>query len=121
MNDELKQQINNWLRNAPSVHGTLVRGIRFPDETFVADVDSRDFSLTAMEQAWRSVADTFQVLAAQQMPAVRLTWMFERAALHCARREDGAILGVFVSRKQRDTDMAGLDGLMQEFQGLAGG
>jgi len=116
--NEIKLQITNWLRRTPSVRGVLVRGIRFADQTFVCDFDSPDFSAGALEQAWRSVADTFQVLAAQRLAATRLTWVYERSVLHCARRHDGSVLGVFVARKQAETNSEGIDQLLSEFMSL---
>lgn len=118
MNEASADQTIRWLRRAPSVRGTLVRGIRFADETFVSDVDSRDFPVSALEAAWRLVADTFAVLRAQHLPPTRLTWVYERTVLHCVQRADGAILGVFVTKKKTETDPAGLDRLLTEFQSL---
>lgn len=119
MSAELKERITHWLQTTPTVRGALVRGVRFADETFVSDVDARDFSATALEQAWRLVADTFEVLSAQRLPPSRLTWVHEKTILHCVQREDGAILGVFLSRKVTDTDPMALEKLLSEFQGLA--
>ena len=118
MSEESKTRITDWLHATPTVRGALVRGIRFADETFVCDVDSRDFPATALEQAWRLVADTFQVLSAQRLPPTRLTWVHEKTVLHCVRRADGAILGVFLSRKTNEGDPVALDRLLLEFQGL---
>jgi hypothetical protein len=118
MSEENKEQISQWLRTYPAVRGVLVRGIRFADETFVTDVDARDFPATALEQAWRLVADTFQVLSAQRLPPTRLSWVHERTVLHCVQRPDGAILGVFLSRKTADADPQAVDKLLAEFQGL---
>ena len=103
------------------MRGVLVRGIRFADETFVCDFDSRDFPLSALEQAWRSVADTFEVLAAQRLPPTRLTWTFERAVLHSVRRVDGAILGAIVGKKVTGADPEGLERLLAEFEALDAG
>ncbi|MCC6819663.1 MAG: hypothetical protein V9H26_06345 [Verrucomicrobiota bacterium] len=118
MSEAIQDQTTRWLRTAPSVRGTLVRGIRFADETFVTDVDARDFPVSALETAWRLVADTFAVLRAQHLPPTRLTWVYERTVLHCVQRADGAILGVFVAKKSAETDPAGLDRLLSEFQTL---
>ncbi len=115
MSEESKDRFTQWLRTSPAVRGALVRGIRFPDETFVSDMDARDFPNTALEQAWRMVADTFQVLRAQRVPATRLTWVHERTVLYCVQRADGAILGVFFSRRTA-ADPAALDKLLLEFQ-----
>ena len=118
MSEAIQDQTTQWLRMAPSVRGTLVRGIRFADETFVSDVDSRDFPTSALETAWRLVSDTFEVLRAQHLPPTRLTWVYERTVLHCVQRADGAILGVFVTKKSTEADPAGLDRLLTEFQSL---
>lgn len=116
MHQESKQHLSEWLRGAPFIPGVLVRGIRFADETFVCDLDSRDFPAAALEQAWRSVADTFQVLFAQRLPATQLTWVYAGAMLHCARRSDGAILGVFVSRKHSQVNLSAIENLLAEFR-----
>jgi hypothetical protein len=118
MSEESKEQISKWLRAAPAVRGMLVRGVRFPDQTFVSDVDARDFPLAALEQAWRVVDDTFQVLSAQHFPPTRLSWVYERLILHCVQRADGTILGVFLARKNTETDTEGLNRLLTEFQSL---
>lgn len=118
MSEESKELISQWLRAAPTLTGTLVRGVRFPDQTFVSDMDSRDFPAGALEQAWRVVGDTFQVLSAQHFPPTRLSWVYERSVLHCVQRTDGAILGVFLARKGGEVDAGGLNRLLSEFQGL---
>jgi hypothetical protein len=118
MSEQIKQQISVWLNQAPRIQGALMRGVRFGDETFFSDTDSRDFSVGAMEQAWRSIADTFQVLAAQQLAPTRLTWTHERAIVHCARRADGAILGVVTMKQQADADAELVKRLLEEFQSL---
>ncbi len=118
MTEEAKQQITRWLEALPSLRGGLVRGVRFPDETFVSDFDSRDFPVTALEQAWRSVADTYQVLTAQQFPPSRLTWVYERTLLLCVMRNDGAIFGMFVAKKGAEANQPEFDHLLTEFQSL---
>jgi hypothetical protein len=118
MSEKRKERIVEWLRAAPVVRGMLMRGIRFPDQTFVSDEDPKDFPAAGLEQAWRLVGDTFQVLSAQQFPPSRLSWVYERVVLHCAQRPDGAILGIFLSRRNVEADSAGLNRLLAEFQGL---
>jgi hypothetical protein len=118
MSDVSKEQIEQWFRATPVVRGVFVRGIRFADETFLTDVDVRDFPAAALEQAWRVVADTFQVLSAQRLPPTRLTWVHEKTTLHCAQRSDGAILGVFLSRKVAEADSVGLEKMLSDFQQL---
>lgn len=115
MSEESKEKIVQWLRTTMVVRGVLVRGIRFADETFFSDVDAREFPTAALEQAWRIVADTFEVLKAQRLPPTRLIWVHEKTTLHCAQRADGTILGVFVSRKTAEVDTATLERTLAEF------
>jgi len=119
MDEGSKDRIAKWLSTAPIVRGMLMRGVRFPDQTFISDVDARDFSASALEQAWRVVDDTFQVLTAQHFPPTKLSWVFERSVLHCVQRADGAILGIFLARKNVEVDTIALNRLLTEFQGLA--
>jgi len=103
----------------PTVRGTQLRAVRFPDQTFVSHGAEKDFPASGLEQAWRVVNDTFQVLTAQRFPPSRLSWVCGRATLHCVQRADGAMLGVFSTRKANELDNEGLNRLLNEFLGLA--
>jgi hypothetical protein len=116
VSEETKEQLADWLRRAPSARGVLVRGLRFTDQTITCDLDSRDFPVSALEQAARSVADTFQVLNAHRLAPIRLIWHYSRAALHCACREDGTMLVAVALTKPGETDLEGLGRLMSEFR-----
>lgn len=118
MSEDKNTQITQWLRTYPAVRGVLVRAIRCADETFVTDGEAREFPAPALEQAWRLAADTFQVLSAQRFPPTRLTWVHERTMFHCAKRADGAILGVFLARTSTEADPMAVEKLLTEFQGL---
>ena len=118
ISEVLKEQTTEWLRRAPSVRGVLMRGIRFTDQTIVCDVDSRDITTAALEEAYHSVADTFQWLSARQMPPTRLMWSYDRIGLNCVRREDKTILGALTSAKPGETDWPGLRRQLAEFQTL---
>ncbi len=115
MSETSKEQILRWLRATAVARGVLVRGLRFADETFFSDVDAREFPTTALEQCWRIIADAFQVLRAQRLPPTRLTWVHAKTTLHCAQRADGVILGVFVSRKNEEADVAAVERMLAEF------
>lgn len=117
--DALKEAATEWLRRAASVRGVLLRGLRFPDQTIVCDVDSRDLTAAALEQAYRAVADTFQWLLPRQIPSARLVWSYDRTALHCVRRADKTILGAMVSTKPGEADLPGLERQLAEFVTLA--
>jgi hypothetical protein len=114
-----KQLITQWLTTAPLLRGTLVRGIRFPDQSFVTDLDPQEFPAGALEQAWRLVSDTFDVLSAQRLPPTRLIWVYDRTVLHCVRHPEGAILGVCLARKNAESELDALNRLLTDFQFLA--
>ena len=116
MSEASKHRISQWLTAAPLVRGTLVRGVRFPDQTFLSDVDARDFPAGALEQAWRLVGDTFDVLSAQRLPPRRLIWVYDRTVLHCVQHPSGAILGVCLSRKSSDAAPEELERMLAEFR-----
>ena len=120
MSDVTTEHITHWLRSTKAASGTIVRGVRFADETFVSDVDTKDYPALALEQAWRIVSDAFQILSAQKLPPTRLSWVYEKAVLHCVRRGDGAIFGVFVTKKAADVDMNGLNRMLNEFLHMTG-
>jgi hypothetical protein len=115
------EPIKNWLARWPSVRGLLACGVRFTDGTSVNQSYSCDCPLVALEHAWRCVGDTFDVLAAYQQPATRLRWRYELAHLHCARRKDGTLLGLFVTARSADLDAAAIERLMAEFEALPDG
>jgi len=113
-NDRFK----NWLAQVPSVRGLLACGVRFADGTALSQSYSCDCPMAALEHAWRCVADTFEVLAAYQQPAIHLRWRYELAHLHCVRRSDGAILGLFVTSRSADLDTPAVERLMADFEAL---
>jgi hypothetical protein len=116
--ESLKSGATEWLRHTPSVRGVLMRSLRFPDQTIVCDVDSRDITAMALEESYRAMADVFQWLAARQMPAERLVWGYERIGINCVRRADKTIFGALTSAKPGETDWAGLNRQLTEFQAL---
>ena len=115
MSEVITERITNWLRTTKAASGTIVRGVRFADETFISDVDTKDYPALSLEQVWRMVSDAFQVLAAQKLPPTRLIWGYEKALLHCVRLGDGDIFCVFVTKKTADVDMNGLNRMLNEF------
>ena len=119
MTEENKEQLRKWLRASVAARGTLLCSVRFPDQTFVREGAEKEFPTDALEQAWRVVSDTFEVLRAQRFPPTRLSWVYDRAVLHCVPRPDGTILGVFCVRKTSGVDSEGLNRFLNEFQGLA--
>lgn len=113
-----KEALSDWLRRAPSFPGALVRAVWFPDQTITCDVDARDFSAAALEQAGRCNAEGVQMLQNLADTPVRLSWFYERAAVHCAPRPEGSVLLVATTGRSGERALAGVDALAAEFRAL---
>lgn len=113
-----KEALSEWLRRAPSSPGALVRAVWFPDQTITCDVDARDFSAAALEEAARANAEGFQALQGLPDAPGRLSWFYERAAVHCAPRAGGSVLLVVTTARVGERELAGVDALGAEFRAL---
>jgi hypothetical protein len=112
----MKEQFNEWLKQQAQVAGLQACGLRYPDQSTFTEVRDLGFTREGLENAWRGVADTFEVLKHQQSPALHLRWVFEQSVLDCLTRPDGIVLMVFTTRKPQELDVAGLQALFMEFQ-----
>lgn len=116
ISESVKEVVADWLRRTPSGSGVLMRGIRFPDQTVLCDVDSRSLSATAIEEAYRLVVDAFNWLRTNQIKTTHLVWGGDRAELHCVLRSDGCVLGVMASAKAGEPDLSELNRQLGEFK-----
>lgn len=114
----MKETVNRWFETVAAVRGVLACGVRHPDKTSVIRSWSVAYAEGALEQAWRCVGDTYQVLKLNHLPDERMRWVYERALLYCERRKDGTCLGIFTARDPQAVDLAGLADLVQTFHAL---
>jgi hypothetical protein len=121
MNADAKAMVTGWFRGAPAVPGTLVRSLRFPDETVLTDTLAPGYSGASVELAWRSVVDAFDVLAARRLVADQLIWTHEKTLLHCARRTDETILALLMPRHQPSAEPKQVAKLIADFLAQAAG
>ena len=112
----MKEQLQQWLSERADVPGIQACGLRFSDHTTCTQIREPSFSPDALENAWRTVADTFHVLKHHRLPAVNLRWVFEHALLYCLTRPDGICLMVFTTRKAQELDAASLEAMFEAFQ-----
>ena len=112
----MKEILNDWLERNAHQPGVLACGLSYPDKSTCTRAAAANFSNEALENAWRCLADTFQVLKHHRLPAVRLCWVYEHCYLHCATRPDGIFLALFTARK--DVDAVEVNRLLSEFQSL---
>ena len=114
----MKETIKEWMVQQQRVAGVLACGVRFPDKTALNETYSGSFPAGALDNAWRCVADAYQVLSLHRIPAVRMRWVYENALLQCARRTDGIILALFTSRDAEELDFEGTEQLFAGFHAL---
>lgn len=118
ISEATKETFAEWLRRTPSGRGVLMRGVRFPDQTILCDVDSRDLPVAAIEEAYRSAYDTYHWLKNHRITTSQITWSGHRAELHCAQRADRSVLGIMTSAKNGEVEPVGLNRQLVEFQNL---
>ena len=80
---------------------------------------SPTFAEPALEQAWRSVHDTFQVLKLNRVPVLHLRWVFAQALLFSLRREDNVCMAVFTVRNPDEVDAPAIERMLMEFHSLS--
>jgi hypothetical protein len=111
----MKEQWNQWLLDQARVSGLHACGLRHADQSVFTLSCSPAFPPEHLDNAWRCVADTFQVLKHHRIPAVHLRWVFEHALFYCLNRSDGMGLMVFTSRKAQELDSDGLQKIFAQF------
>lgn len=116
--EAFKEQMAGWLRRTPSTRGVLMRGIRFPDQTILCDVDSVSLPATALEEAYHLAADSFDWLQKRRVGTTHLVWGGERSELHCALRPDRCLLGVMASAHINADDLPAVNSQLSEFRSL---
>lgn len=112
----MKETLNLWLSRHARLPGVLACLLRYPDGTVFAQAWAEGFAGGSFEHVARGLADTFQVLQFNRLPAVHLRWVYQRALLYCARRPDGTCLAVFTTREGDQTDPLALQELFRGFQ-----
>jgi len=114
----MKESLGQWLSQRTRLRGVLACGVRFPDKTSLTQSWSPEFTESSLENAWRCASDAFQVLRGNSFPNERVRWIYEKAILYCARREDGICLGIFTTKDKGTVDAAEIEQLIAEFCAL---
>jgi hypothetical protein len=114
----MKEILDQWLENVPPVSGVLACGLRYADNTSSSKSWSDTYPEPALENAWRCVADAFQVLKLNRLPGERMRWVYEQALLYGERRKDGVCFAMFTERDPQAVDLEAVVRLIQEFHAL---
>ncbi|HYV31686.1 MAG TPA: hypothetical protein VEO53_11350 [Candidatus Binatia bacterium] len=114
----MKEFLSQWLSRRARLRSVLACGVRFPDKTSVTQSWSPEFTEPSLDDTWRCASDALQVLRVNFFPNERIRWVYEKALLHCARREDGICLGIFTAKDLGAVDAAEIERLIAEFRAL---
>jgi len=114
----MKETIRDWMVENAGTPGLLACGVRFADKTSINESRSEAFPVAAMENAWRCIADAYQVLTLHRFPVARMRWVYEQAILACVRRSDGIILGLFLAPDSDTVGQQEVERLFLEFHAL---
>jgi hypothetical protein len=114
----MKELLKQWVGQHAQLPGVLACGVRFPDKTSFTQSWAADFRVQSLERAWRSSGEAFQVLKIYFFPTDYVRWVYEKAVLHCARRDDGICLGIFTAKGEQSPDPAAVQRLLVEFRAL---
>lgn len=117
----MKEPLQQWVSQRARLPGVLACGLRFADKTCFTESWSSDFPVQNLDHAWRCASDAFQVLRVNFFPNERVRWVYEKALLHCACREDGICLGIFTAQDGGGVDPAEIERLLVEFCAMRAG
>lgn len=106
-----------WLRALPPQPGMVLRAIRLPDRTVIADVESRDLPGGWVDRAAQAILDAYEVLAAHRVQPERLRWRYQHTTVDCARRASGALF-LLLSQTGEVTAPPSVVELLCQFRGL---
>ena len=112
----MKELLQQWVAQRARLPGVLACGLRFPDKTSFTQSWSDDFPAQNLDHAWRCASDAFQVLKISVFPSEYVRWVYEKAYLYCARRDDGICLGVFMAKDPKVSDPVAVERLLVEFR-----
>jgi hypothetical protein len=114
----MTDEFHPWLSRSAQVRGLQAIGLRQADQSTLTVIQDPTFSSEGVENTWRCVADTYQVLKHHRCPVIHLRWSFEQSLLFCMMRPDGICLMILTTSRLEELDAAGLEAIFHEFQEL---
>jgi hypothetical protein len=84
-----------FLDSCLSLPGVVACGIRQPDRSVTCRRNGGTLSAAQVEQLINALAVAVDMLGHHHLESNTLTWTFDHARIHLARRFDGAMLALF--------------------------
>jgi hypothetical protein len=108
----------DWVEKTAKYSGVLASGVRLANQSTAIKTFDESFPEPRMKELLQCLAEVAFTLRNSQLGSSRLRWAFEHGQLHSARRQDGAI-AVLAMSKDPDT-ATGIEELFAEFLGTVG-
>ena len=108
----------DWLDRQPLTRGVLAASVLTTDGRIQQRTFVRDFSSEVMQATGREAARLLDIAMRFMFPAWQVRLLYTRCQLYTLRRQDGAVLTVFLLRE--GNDMAGVQRFFDEFKMVRG-
>jgi hypothetical protein len=112
----MKEALQALLDRSLPLPGVGAFSARLTDRTYVTHCYGDWFAPGQVEQTLSRLALAADSLGYHGIQPARLCWVFERARIHLALRQDGACLALFV--ENRPGTNAKVESLLEEFTSL---
>ncbi|HEY3915088.1 MAG TPA: hypothetical protein VGN61_11435 [Verrucomicrobiae bacterium] len=103
----------NWVDKTALYSGVLACGVRLSNQSMAIKTFDAGFPETRLKELLQCLSEVVFTLRNSQLGSSRLRWVFEHGQLQSARRKDGT-LAVLVLSKEIDA-ASGIEDLFAEF------
>ncbi|HTA30504.1 MAG TPA: hypothetical protein VK731_08455 [Candidatus Cybelea sp.] len=102
-----------WVEKTAKYSGVLACGVRLSNQSTAIKTFDEAYPEARMSELLQSLAEVAFTLRNSQLGSSRLRWVFEAGQLHSARRQDGAIAVLAMSKDPEGA--AAIEELFAEF------
>jgi hypothetical protein len=102
-----------WVEKTAKYSGVLACGVRLANQTTAIKTFDEAYPEARMAELLQSLAEVAFTLRNSQLGSSRLRWIFEHGQLHSARRPDGSIAVLAMSKEPGA--LASIEELLAEF------
>jgi hypothetical protein len=102
-----------WVDKTAKYSGVLACGVRLANKSIAIKTFDESFPEPRLKELLQCLTEVAFTLRNSQLGSSRLRWVFENGQLQCARRQDGAI-AVLAMSKDSNADSA-IEELLAEF------
>jgi hypothetical protein len=88
----------SWVEKTAKYSGVLACGVRLANQSIAIKTFDESFPEARLKELLQCVAEVAFTLRNSQLGSSRLRWVFEHGQLHSARRQDGALAVLAMSK-----------------------